>query len=210
MVHSVGEPWWGDAVISRIVDDTESTLGYSMIVRNDTDRHRKELQLQDWATRDELTGMLNRRAFRHRASVEIESASHSALPLSFCLLDIDHFKKINDTWGHDMGDAVLRDLGQVLEHAVRSPDVTVRMGGEEFGILMPDTGLSAAQTAAERIRAVVAETRFTTPDGSVLPVTASFGVAELTDDTDSFDMLYRLADEALYRAKNNGRNRVEV
>lgn len=163
---------------------------------------RMQQQLHDLARMDELTGLLNRRAFNRRLDDGASGASGCVM-----LLDIDRFKRLNDQHGHAAGDAVLRAFAENVASQLRREDVFARFGGDEFSVLLPDTDIGQAVAAAERIRAAVArmETRF---GDLVLTVTASIGVAPLSPG--SLDQSLASADLALYRAKNTGRNRVEA
>lgn len=154
---------------------------------------------------DELTGIPNRRTFFHRGSAEISRAERHGSALSLVMLDIDHFKKINDTYGHGDGDLVLKDLSETVSGELREYDLFGRVGGEEFSIILPSTGLSEAVGIAERIRLRLAERRVG-PAG--IPYTASFGVAALQTNEETIAELMKRADKALYRAKETGRNKV--
>lgn len=161
------------------------------------------------ARTDVLTGLANRRAFDEVAEFEIQRAVRYGTPLALMMSDLDHFKAINDTHGHHVGDEVLKNFARVLTTSVRGIDLAGRWGGEEFVVLMPGTGLEEALQVAERMRLEVAGAP-TRVDGKTCGVTASFGVAELLPDTPTMDSLLGRADAALYRAKKNGRNRVEM
>ena len=152
------------------------------------------------ATSDGLTGVANRRTFDETLAREVARASRSGEPLSLVLIDIDHFKAINDRYGHQTGDDVLRHVGRVLEHGARLADLPARYGGEEFALILPGAGPTSALTVAERARAAIA----TCPYASI---TASAGVATMSGSRGSADQLIAAADEALYAAKHQGRNR---
>ncbi|MGV0817102.1 diguanylate cyclase [Martelella sp. AMO21009] len=152
---------------------------------------------------DALTGVLNRRGFGDRIEVELPVIDN---PVSLVLCDIDHFKSINDLYGHDQGDVVLREVGAVLRQNARKHDIIGRLGGEEFAILMPDTDSEAALQFAERLRAAVEAHHYGLPDGAT-GVTASFGVAT-REPSESWNALFKNADTRLYVAKRGGRNRV--
>jgi diguanylate cyclase (GGDEF)-like protein len=132
------------------------------------------------------------------------------------MLDIDHFKRINDTWGHAAGDVVLRELAQRVESQVRASDVAARYGGEEFVILLPNTEVNAAARLADRVRAAIAASPVALPNGESVTITASIGIAEAAPDPDDKDLktlgdsLIARADVALYAAKSAGRDRVMV
>jgi diguanylate cyclase (GGDEF)-like protein len=160
------------------------------------------------ARTDELTGLNNRRAFLEQGSRLLNQAKRFNHPISLIMLDVDYFKRINDTYGHAIGDSVLKSLAEILKSAIREVDLIGRLGGEEFALILPETGLADAVTFAERLRALIANTGLACMNGEVT-ITASFGIASYAEDDSSLDMLTRKADEALYRAKQNGRNRVE-
>ena len=142
-------------------------------------------------------------------STLVEQSANRGKPLSILLVDIDHFKRVNDTHGHDVGDAVIREFARRMANNVRSVDLACRYGGEEFVVIMPETDKSLAHSVAERLRARIAEEPFT-PGGvdAPLTITASIGVAGLDTPYDTPLDLLRSADAALYRAKRDGRNRV--
>lgn len=159
------------------------------------------------ATIDALTGLVNRRAFVDWAARELRRAQRYQDPLSLILLDVDHFKHINDRHGHPAGDLVLASVGRQLAGKVRTCDVVARWGGEEFVLALPSTGLSGALEVAERARRELEQSTIVTQAGVTVPVTASFGVAELQLG-ESIDTLIDRADRAMYEAKSSGRNRV--
>lgn len=173
----------------------------SMAVANAEARER----LADLATTDPLTGLLNHGAFHQRLVEEIERAACSSNPLSLALLDLDHFKQVNDRFGHRAGDDALRAVADLVQGHARAVDAVGRVGGEELAWLMPDADVSGAQSAAERLRAAIAAA--TIP--AVASVTASIGVAQLYAGQ-SGASLFDDADGALYAAKGAGRNRVEA
>ncbi|NVN90308.1 MAG: diguanylate cyclase [Desulfuromonadales bacterium] len=160
------------------------------------------------ARTDYLTGMFNRRHFIERAENETVRAFRYPRPLSLMMIDIDHFKKINDTWGHDMGDEVLRKVSYLIRNAVRDVDIVGRMGGEEFAIMLVETGLEQAMHVAQRLCATIAETTIVSQTGIRMQVTISLGVTGLHDRDINFAGLLKEADMALYGAKQSGRNRV--
>lgn len=160
------------------------------------------------AKTDMLTGLLNRRAFLEWAVRELRRAERYRDAFSCVILDVDHFKLINDRHGHAAGDAVLAFVGSMLPKAVRSCDVVARWGGEEFVLALPSTPLQGAALVAERARHALAQSTIHIPSGISVPVTASFGVAQLHPG-ESIDQLIDRADRAMYAAKSGGRNRVE-
>jgi two-component system, cell cycle response regulator len=138
----------------------------------------------------------------------IENARMRRAPLTLMILDIDHFKRVNDTYGHDCGDEVLKGFADRLRGIIRSGDLLCRLGGEEFVIVMPNVNAPSAARIAERARAAIQQEPFVMPTtGQSIPVTASIGLAERREDTNPHE-LYRRADQALYRSKSEGRNRV--
>ena len=165
---------------------------------------------------DVLTGWNNRRYLAMRLGEELARARRDQTRLVCLMLDVDHFKRINDTYGHAAGDAVLRELAQRIESQVRASDVAARYGGEEFVVLLPDTRVEAAQRLAERIRAAISSTPIALPCGESTTITASIGIAEVApaqadrDLKTLGDSLIARADVALYAAKSAGRDRVMV
>lgn len=161
------------------------------------------------ANEDELTGLKNRRAWMEEARHQLQLSKRLGTPLSILMLDVDHFKSVNDTHGHPVGDAVLRSLGKLLTLCLRETDTPGRMGGEEFAVLIPGTDATGAARIAETLRNAVALENI--QDGSVeLQVTVSIGVVSVQNPAKdlALDTLMRTADQALYTAKQTGRNRV--
>lgn len=163
----------------------------------------------EMAVTDPLTGLHNRRYLDSHLATLFERARNRRTPLSVLIADIDRFKTVNDTFGHDAGDAVLREFALRLRRNVRGMDLACRMGGEEFIVVMPDTEGGLASKVAERVRAEIEGKPFPAGDGGgTVMVTASIGVAAMLQGKDSVEALLKRADMALYRAKNEGRNRV--
>lgn len=167
-----------------------------------------ELELRLIAQSDHLTGTLTRRGFVEQVEREIARSTRYSRPGSLIILDLDHFKSINDGHGHAVGDAVLRHVADVIKSTIRPSDVLGRLGGEEFGILLPETGEREASLAAERIRHAIDAHRVRVSDGLSLHVTASLGVAGLTAGVTAFADWLQAADSMLYAAKQAGRNAV--
>ncbi|MBI9073922.1 MAG: diguanylate cyclase [Desulfatibacillum sp.] len=163
---------------------------------------------------DELTSLYNRRHFQTRLEEELGRAQRYDSPLSLMIIDIDHFKRVNDDFGHQSGDAVLREFAIRLRASVRKTDVAARWGGEEFAVILTESGVDQARLAAEKIRQTMEANQFGALAGARISVTASFGVASLDllpeDKRSDSEMLIKLADEALYMAKQSGRNRTVV
>jgi len=160
------------------------------------------------AVTDELTGLYNRRYFDRHLALMLEKAREQDRDMALMLIDMDFFKAVNDTHGHDTGDAVLREFALRLRRNIRGVDLACRFGGEEFVVLMPDTDYRQAQNVAERVRTAVAERNFDVGGGQALSVTVSVGVALNESAHDTPEMILKRADVALYRAKREGRNRV--
>jgi diguanylate cyclase (GGDEF)-like protein len=171
----------------------------------------KNAQLEDLSITDPLTGLANRRRLMTRLEEEVSRARRYKTPLSVVMIDIDHFKQVNDTHGHAMGDEVLRNIGAMLKASVRATDLAARYGGEELTLLLPHTDVPAAVQVAENLRAKFAELEHRL-DGVALTKTVSMGVAarDGQGEIPHAEDLLKHADEALYRAKQTGRNRVEV
>lgn len=190
------------AALSRITDEL-SNLTRELHKKN-RELGRANETITKLMNTDPLTGLLNRRQFDVMMDREFAAARRHGHPLAGVMMDLDHFKSINDRYGHDVGDLVLVSVAQCLQDQSRKEDVVARLGGEEFFLLLPNTPIQAALGACERIRSTIEAMRF--PEISH-PVTASFGVTErLPSDTPQ--MFIKRADRALYRAKAEGRNRV--
>jgi two-component system, cell cycle response regulator len=161
------------------------------------------------AVTDALTGLNNRRYLDNHLKVLFTRASMRSRPLSVCLMDIDRFKSVNDTYGHEAGDDVLREFATRIRSTVRGADLACRYGGEEFVVIMPDTEATAAAAVAERLRAIIEKTPFVLKNsGTAIGLTASFGLSCSTGDAETPEQLLKQADQALYKAKADGRNRV--
>lgn len=198
-------------IIHRPVDAGEMMARVSTQLRRKryADRIRSQLdESLEMAVTDPLTGLHNRRYIASRLRQAVESANNGGAPVSLLIADIDHFKVINDTFGHDGGDRVLRSFADRLLHDLRALDLAARYGGEEFVIVMPGAGLAEARVASERLRAAIASEQFNVGEGQSTPVTVSIGFAQ-AQRGESAESLLRRADEALYIAKGEGRNRVE-
>jgi two-component system cell cycle response regulator len=198
--------------LMRPIESSELTARVRTQLRRKryADRLRHSLQLSlEMAITDQLTGLFNRRYMARHLGTLIGSTQQTGKPVSFLILDIDYFKHINDTYGHDVGDEVLREFAGRISANVRGIDLACRYGGEEFVVVMPDTDLTFAYMVAERLRQSVADAPFTigVPPGQ-LSVTISVGVTATDGTADTAEALLRRADQALYRAKRDGRNRV--
>lgn len=195
------------------------TLGLAgwMIGRRDDVLERRNVELKALSDRlgalsatDALTGIANRRTFDERLAIEVARTKRYGTPLALVMVDLDHFKEMNDRFGHLAGDEVLRRVAATLDREKRRGDVVARYGGEEFAAVLPHTDARAAQAWAERVRQIIAGTKVSS-DAGTLSVTASFGVAEAGAGASASDdpgVLLGDADRALYTAKRMGRNRV--
>jgi diguanylate cyclase (GGDEF)-like protein len=163
------------------------------------------------ATHDGLTGLINHRQFQVLLQDEIRRAKRYGEPVSLVICDIDHFKNVNDTYGHPFGDVVLKGVAEKLRESIReSIDVAARYGGEEFSLILVRTDAQHAVETAERIRQLIATVPFREPRGEQVNVTMSFGIALYGEHANTTATLIKRADQALYRAKESGRNRVEL
>lgn len=180
-----------------------------LIKRQKDELEKKNTQLEHMVRTDMLTGLYNRMRFTEFVEMETARVKRTGENSSLIFMDLDHFKKVNDNYGHPSGDTVLKWIAGVIKGQLRTTDILARFGGEEFAILLPDTSVEGACNAAEKIRTAIENCSF---PGKMenLKMTASFGVAPLnTDEVNSFQTAYKKADAALYRAKKGGRNRIE-
>ena len=180
-------------------------LTWRLVVK--LDEAQRTLKRQ--ATTDELTGLRNRRRTMSRLDEEFQRACRLQDPLCLIIIDIDHFKRVNDSYGHLFGDVVLKHVAARMQDTVRKYDIIGRIGGEEFLIITPGTSIEDAVTLAERLREEVGRVPVTDRDVNV-DVTVSAGIASLIEGEDSIETLLRRADTALYKAKREGRNRVAI
>lgn len=196
--------------ISKI--EVDGATEYTAVVRDISERARLIDQLQQQATVDELTGLINRRAFHERAAEHVELAHRHGNPLSLLMVDIDRFKSVNDTYGHAIGDLVLKAMAAGGTSTLRKSDFFARLGGEEFAILLPMTDVDEAEVLAERLRETVANGafEFNWKGHDPVPFTISIGVTALRSDELSIENVMKRADIALYAAKDDGRNLVRV
>ncbi len=181
-----------------------------LVALNDISHRKKlEAELFHQASYDELTGVSNRRYFLMQAEQEMRRARRFGRAMALLMIDIDHFKPINDKFGHASGDAVLSAFVKISLESLRQSDIMGRLGGEEFGVILPETGMNAALDVANRLRQHLSERPIVTPKATV-KCTVSIGVTQLREGDSTIDDVLARADEALYRAKDNGRDRVEV
>ncbi|HET6337903.1 MAG TPA: GGDEF domain-containing protein [Polyangiales bacterium] len=197
----------------RLMDGVRVQVGHTLLrfaLQDEVERAAAR-RIYEMSVRDGLTGVYNRRYFEERLASEFAFAARHVTPLCIILADIDHFKRINDSWGHHAGDAVLRRVAVELQAGVRTEDVVARFGGEEFAIVARGIDVDGARMFAERVRVIIQRSVITW-EGDRMPVTMSLGVAHNLGNAsiDKPELLVAAADMALYSAKHNGRNRVEV
>lgn len=194
---------WAAARAQPETSDDGGTLWHGVLL-DISDQVAHEAQLRELSDTDDLTGLANRRRLMQRLDEEMSRARRHGSALTLLLLDLDHFKHVNDTWGHLKGDQVLREIATLCRETLRHEDVVARFGGEEMAILLPLTPLEDGLRLAERLRQIIADHDYGIQQGSV---TASLGVAEYIDG-DTTDTLIERTDRGLYAAKHDGRNRV--
>jgi eukaryotic-like serine/threonine-protein kinase len=185
------------------IDIADALTGQGMVAY---DNARLFAQVKQLATTDELTGIFNRHQFFVLAHRELAVAHRSGLRLAAAMIDIDHFKKVNDTYGHHVGDQVIQTVARRFTETIRNTDILGRYGGEEFALILPDVGDDAV-AVAERLRTAIADSPIDTDSGPI-PITISVGVAHLSDADGNAETLLVAADKGLYTAKKSGRNRV--
>lgn len=209
-IGQIYAPVWIQSVsfMMFLIFATVWTLNYVVLnsERLNEELRAKEAELLEKATTDFLTGLSNKRAFDEFASSEIKRSRRYSLPACLVLLDLDHFKKVNDTFGHAGGDKVLAEIGALLKRMTRQHDLVARVGGEEFGLLLTHTDIESGHAVAEAFRREIQQLDIKHA-AIKLNVTSSFGVAELRE-SDTLETLIERADQYLYQAKDEGRNRV--
>ncbi len=198
-------------VSTSVVTDSQGKAVLLMRSVVDISEQKKaEEQLRRQALYDVLTNLFNRRHLMDTLEAAVKGARRHGFPLTVCMCDLDHFKKVNDTYGHKAGDEVLAGFGKLIAQEIRAEDFAGRYGGEEFVAGLPYTPVAEARNVIERIRVQLAEQKFTGPEGQEFGITASFGLAQLPDTPVTVAELLDLADRALYKAKQSGRNRVVI
>ena len=208
--HKSGQAYWVELSIMPLLDN-DGTVSHFVAIERDVTQWRslhESLYLQ--AVTDELTGLFNRRMFADVGNKYLNLARRQRTPLCVVMLDLDHFKHVNDCYGHHTGDLLLQLVGRVLEKGIRESDVAGRLGGEEFGILLPETALHDALLVVARIQDLLqSECRQASlPAGAW--VTVSIGVSMMGEADTTLDCTLKRADQALYTAKERGRNRIEI
>lgn len=191
--------------LGRVLDEMGRALQ-----KRDAELRQALRELSEQVITDPLTGLNNRRYLWDFLKRDLLRARRAVLPVAAILFDIDHFKRYNDTWGHEAGDLVLKAAAEVTRQNVRSSDIACRYGGEEFAIILPEATLQVAIDRAERIRRGIEQMKLEHAGKPLGTVTASFGIALFPTHADNEEALLKAADEALYLAKRTGRNRVEV
>ncbi|BFM38600.1 ABC transporter substrate-binding protein [Synechocystis sp. LKSZ1] len=202
---ATGKPFWANLSISKIEFDHQRALFTAVV--DITEQRQLQKRLTRLAITDDLTGLYNRRYFMQRGTEEFNRAVRYPTALSVLMLDIDHFKLINDHHGHEAGDRVLRHLAQLIQENVRPFDLVGRLGGEEFAVLLPNCALAEAIDLAERLRYLAQQECWSVEEADI-SISVSGGVASLTPEMDNLKALLKQADQALYQAKRDGRNRV--
>lgn len=200
-----GTTVWTDLTVSGIYDKDNNFLGMLGVSRDITERKRMEEEIRLLTEVDRLTQLFNRLKLDSVIKYEIERTKRSLSPLSIILMDIDHFKLVNDNFGHIVGDEVLKEVAKIIKESIRKVDTAGRWGGEEFMIVLPDSDLDGGRILAEKIRTKIESNDFS----KVGRLTASFGVAEFKDGISEIEFVNR-ADNAMYQAKKQGRNKVCV
>ena len=206
--RSDGERYWCQRLFAARTDASDATLtGYSVVLRDVARDTAGVADLRRMLTCDPLTGAANRTHFRQFFEHQLKRWREGGRSVSLILLDVDHFKAVNDAHGHPVGDLVLTELSKSSCAALRPSDLFARLGGEEFAVILPDAPLSEAVSLADRLRQTIAAMVVETESG-VVRVTASFGCASADDPNATVDRLVKAADDLLYQAKHGGRNRV--
>lgn len=203
-----GQEMWGECVIAAVLDTDGSCGGYVAVIRDVSVEHINTQELIDAALTDPLTGLHNRRGLEGRAEALHFRPGGAPIGQVWIMADIDHFKRVNDTYGHEAGDEVLKAVAEALRSTARVADIVARFGGEEFVLVLPETSSEMAVRIAERLRLAI-EALSTDVDGQVIRVTASFGVAQREAQESQLEVLER-ADAALFSSKKDGRNRVTI
>jgi diguanylate cyclase (GGDEF)-like protein/PAS domain S-box-containing protein len=229
-IHKTGAPFWVEINSTPIYDQSGAIVGYNGITRDIHERMQYQHQLEEanrqlheqlqenvvlharlteQTLRDPLTGLHNRRYLEETLPRELSRAKRVGYPMALVMVDLDHFKRVNDTYGHPTGDAVLKAMASILLHGAREGDIICRFGGEEFLVALPNMTVERAQTRAMAWQLALGKTPIQHGAFSV-QITLSAGISAFPDNGADVEILLHRADEALYRAKASGRNRVEV
>ena len=194
-----------DGTVSHIIEYTRDITERK---RSEDEKHRLIATLEHLSRTDGLTGLMNRRALAEILTYEVDRSRRHASPLSLILCDIDGFKDINDTYGHDAGDKVLQTISATLKMLLRKTDTAGRYGGDEFMLILPETARKGAENLADKLLAAMQGTDLNLPDAKPLRLSMSIGIAEPAGDEEDIDSLIKRADDAMYVSKLGGRNRV--
>ena len=202
-----GEDYWAGVVVAPIKGQDNKNSHYVWVIDDITERKNAQEALLQLSITDPLTGIFNRRQLFVLGENAFEQAIRYEHPLSILMLDVDHFKQVNDTYGHQKGDEVLVSLANIVKEKTRKADIFGRYGGEEFMIIMPNTDQEGAFAAAEHLREEVEKISLETEKGEIL-VTVSVGICQIQPDHEVLEQVINGADQALYSAKQAGRNQV--
>jgi diguanylate cyclase (GGDEF)-like protein/PAS domain S-box-containing protein len=198
--------------VNRLIEVPEGKLVFSMFLDRTLEQKMQEemeksaTELERLALTDPLTGLGNRRFLMDRLEAELSRSRRTRSSLSILVVDVDHFKSVNDRYGHPTGDAALEHFGHLLKDCIRASDIPARFGGEEFCIILADTALDGARVIAERIRSRCAHQYLVAMDGSKFQITCSIGVTEAETPSDTPASVFERADQNVYKAKQSGRN----
>ncbi|MCE8028298.1 GGDEF domain-containing protein [Billgrantia desiderata] len=210
VVHRIirpdGEVRWVHELADYVPEGDDQVLIGT--VRDITEQKKLELRLRQLSRTDELTGLFNRRYFMQRLLQELARYRRYGRPTSVVLFDFDHFKRINDTHGHPAGDQVLVKVSRLLRERLRTNDIPARLGGEEFALLLPETGLEEAVGVAEKVRQLVLEQAFTSEEGHRFEASITCGVSAFHGTEETVEAILHRADQNLYQGKRTGRNRI--
>ena len=202
-----GEEYWLDLSILPLKNSHDVVTHFVAIQRDVTEQKNIEKKLEILSRTDSLTELLNRRAFNGISENEFSRFKRNGDVYTILMIDIDHFKSINDTYGHETGDFAIKAIAEICQKNLRLHDTVARIGGEEFCVLLPFTNKQTAYKIAEKLRKIISNTLVTTKDHNI-SMTISIGISEVNGEDIDHMVVFKRADENLYKAKNSGRNRV--
>ncbi|QAY86672.1 sensor domain-containing diguanylate cyclase [Pseudomonas arsenicoxydans] len=205
--HKSGHNFFAQTMIAVLRDEDDEFSGYTVVFRDITERKVSSDNLADLLTKDHLTGAVNRAHFFNLAEKEFARANRYEHSISIIMLDADHFKHVNDSWGHPIGDEVLKSIVKIAEGVLRPGDTIARFGGEEFVVMLPKINSLEASVIAERLRSSI-EASSVDAGGKEIKITVSIGCASMNESRSTLKQLLISADSALYHAKSKGRNRI--
>ncbi|WP_415767589.1 GGDEF domain-containing protein [Pseudomonas sp. ZB1P45] len=203
--HKSGHSFFAQTMIAVLREDDDEFSGYTVVLRDITERKVSSDNLANLLTKDHLTGAVNRAHFFNLAEKEFARASRYEHSISIIMLDADHFKHVNDSWGHPIGDEVLKSIVKIAEGILRPGDTIARFGGEEFVVMLPKINSLDASVTAERLRSSIEASSVDT-GGEEIKITVSIGCASMNESRSTLKQLLISADSALYHAKSKGRN----